>query len=131
MNFNQEIHVALDEIFIKNNFKIVEESKNYLEFRSPYLMVILIYNPFEKSNNLSFVTLSQNSRTIEIDNEILRNFFKSDLRLDNSDIEKFISTLVRFFEGECKSIIQGNKEDLIKLEEYSIFRDKVYTDKFK
>ncbi len=72
MEFSEEIHFKLDELFDKYNLKIIEETKNYLELKSPYLIILLIYNPYEKSNNLSFVTLSDNHRTIEIDNEVLK-----------------------------------------------------------
>ena len=131
MEFNQEVHIKLDAIFSKYNFKIIEETKNNLKLKSPHLIIILVYNHYEKSNNIYFVTLSEIPKTIEIDNEILRRFFKSNLRLSSSSIEKFVSKLAIFLDREAKSLLQGNIQEIIQLERYSMIRDKLYTDKFK
>jgi hypothetical protein len=129
MEFNQEIHAKLDIIFHKYNFEIIDERKNYILLQSPYLKIILGYNPYEKLNNLFFYTLSPNSKTIEINNKILNLYFKSNLRLDSS-IENYAPALAIFFQQEAKSILEGNIEEIDKLVSYAKKQDEIYTNKF-
>ena len=131
MEFNQEAHINLDSLFHKYNFEVIEETKNYLQLKSPFLVIILVYDPGERSNNIYIITSSSSSRTIGLDNEIFKDFFKSNLRLSSTDVKKFVDTLAKFFENEGKLILQGDIKEIVRLEMYSSLRDKIYTDKFK
>lgn len=131
MEFNNAIHSQLDSIFDKYKLNVVQENKNSLHLASPFISITLSHNSYERSNNLFFITSSQNSQTIEIDNEILKNFFKTNLKLSGLNVQNFVSALVIFFERECQSLFQGDTETAIRLEEYSTNRNIKYTRKYK
>ena len=124
MGFNQEVHLKLDEIFIKNNLKIIEERENYFKLESLHLKIILTYNPYERSCNFYIYTISSVSKTIDFNNSILTQFFKSKLHINFSDIKSFVNSLAIFFEKEGQSLLEGDIDQIRLLEEFSFKKDK-------
>ncbi len=131
MEFNQEIHKKLDEIFQEYHFSVIKEDENYIELKSDFLIILLLFNPFEKLCSLTFLTLTDRSITIEIDNESLRNFFKTSLRFNHKDVKMFVAQVANFFLNEGKPLIKGSLDKIFELENYSIHRDETYTKKFE
>ncbi len=129
MEFNQEVHNKLDLIFQEYNLLIVEEYKNYLKLRSSYLMIIIGYSPLENSGILYIGRQTVKSEMIEVHNDVMKEFFNSDLRLSSLTTEAFLNNLVIFFKREGKPLLDGDLNKMIELENYYKKKNKDYTRK--
>ena len=72
----------------------------------------------------------EKTNTIEIDNKTLKLFFNSELKLNDVTIDVFVKNLVLFFENEGKPLLTGDLTVLDKLENFSLERNIIYTQRF-
>ncbi|HWB26797.1 MAG TPA: hypothetical protein VG738_15040 [Chitinophagaceae bacterium] len=64
---------------------------------------------------------------IEIDNEILTQFFQSDLRLSNVPANDFVDNLILFFKKEAIFLSGGDMSKIYELEKFDLERAQTYT----
>lgn len=127
MNFAQTILEKMGFLFQRYNLKIVEQRNDYLKLQSDSLIVIMAYNHLEKSNTLWIGKNDEKADKIEIDNDILSAFFKSNLRLSEVPTDVFIDNLTSFFENEASSLFIGDSYRLEELERFDLQRSHNYT----
>lgn len=113
-------------ILRKYGFEIVEEFKNILRFQSSTIKIDIVHNPFENSNSL-WVGKKDKGDEIEINNNTLTFYFKSNLKLSEVPNKAFINNLITFFENEGKSLLIGNEREINDLEKFNLVRSKKYT----
>ena len=78
MEFNKLISEKLYPLFIQNGFKLTEESKYIVKYRSGSLVMAMVHNPSENSNTLWIGR--DGFQEVEIDNQVMKEFFNSDLK---------------------------------------------------
>lgn len=78
MEFSQLILKKLHPLFTEHGLEIAEQSKNIVRYESAILHISLAHNPRENSNTL-WVGSKHTDDFIEIDNQVLREYFNSDL----------------------------------------------------
>ena len=128
MKFNQLILEKLAVIFQKYHLHYLEQRDNYLKLASDDLEIIITHNQFENSNTLWLGRNNETTSKVEIDNDTLKLFFKSDLKLSQVSLETFISNLVLFFENEAKPLLMGDLNRINELEKFDLKRSQNYTD---
>jgi hypothetical protein len=127
MEFSQLILEQLSLVIRKYNLQVVEQRKEYIQFESEHLTIILSHNPLENSNTLWIGKITDKRYAVEIDNKILKLFFNSDLKLSQVPFEVFVKNLVLFFENEGKPLLIGDINTISKLEEFDLERSRIYT----
>jgi hypothetical protein len=125
MTFNEKIIISLDQIIAKHRLAIVEQHENYLKFNTDKITLIIVYNKLENSCVLWIGKID--GEKVEIDNDVLKDFFHSQLRLNQVSQDVFISNLITFFENEATPILTGDNVRLDELEKFDRARSKAYT----
>lgn len=124
MEFNTLIIRKLNSLFIDHGIKRTEEWKNMVKYESDQLIVLLSHNPRENSNTL-FVGRKGNE--VEMDNQVMREHFNSDLNLENLSLETFVNNVYQFFTGDGKKLLEGSERALVSLEDFNLQRSSEYT----
>ena len=127
MSFSEIILEKLGITFKRYNFNIVEQRDDYLKLHSDNLEITFSYNQLENSNTFFLNKNVEKTHSIEIDNETLKSFFNSDLRLSEVAINLFINNLILFFENEGKPLLIGDLNRINELEKFSLERSRTYT----
>jgi hypothetical protein len=127
MEFIQIISEKLETVIKKHDLRIVDKQSNYLKLQSNYLIVIIVHNQFENSNILWLGRNDEKNDKVEIDNEALKLFFNSDLKLSQVSVETFINNLVLFFENEAQPLLIGDTSRINELEKFDLDRSHKYT----
>jgi hypothetical protein len=127
MSFSEIILEKLGITFKKYNFHIVEQRDDYLKLHSDNLEISFSQNQPENSKTFSLNKSLKKTHSIEIDNETLKSFFNSDLRLSEVAFNLFINNLISFFENEGKSLLMGDLNKINELESFSLERSQIYT----
>ena len=125
MEFNQLISERLHSLFIDHGLEITEQSKNIVRYESRELVVGLSHNPRENSNTLWVGRKHFNE--VEIDNQVMREHFNSDLKLSNLPQEAFANNVFLFFMGDGEKLLEGNEWALVSLEGFNEKRNSEYT----
>lgn len=125
MEFNQLISEKLHSLFIDHRLEMTEQSKNIVKYESQELVIGLSHNPRENSNTLWVGRKHFNE--VEIDNQIMREHFNSDLKLSNLPQETFINNVFLFFMGDGEKLLEGNERALVSLEKFNKQRSSDYT----
>jgi hypothetical protein len=125
MKFNQLISAKLHSLFTEHGLKITEQSKDIVRYESALLHISLVYNPRENSNNLWVGT--KHSNAVEIDNQVMQEYFNSDLKLSKLPQETFVNNVFLFFIGEGERLLEGNERALAGLEKFDNQRSSEYT----
>ena len=128
MEFNQLISEKLHSLFTEYGFEITEQLKNIVRYESKILHVSLAHNDRENSNVFLFGSKSSND-FVEMDNQVMKDFFDSDLQIKNLSQEDFVNNVFLFFRNEGKEILQGNDSQLSDLERFDQLRSELYTSK--
>jgi hypothetical protein len=123
--FNKLILQKLHALFIEHGLKISEQSKNIVTYESNELVISLSHDPRENSNKLWVGR--KNFNEVEIDNQIMREHFSSDLKLTNHPQETFVNNVFMFFMGHGEKLLEGNERALISLERFNEQRSQEYT----
>ena len=124
MVFNQIVSEKLYSLFTEDGLNMIEESKNMVKYESDQLIVLLSHNPRENSNAL-FVGRKGNE--VEMDNQVMREHFNSDINLENLSLETFVNNVYQFFIGEGKKLLEGSERALVGLEDFNLQRSLEYT----
>ena len=104
MDFNQLISEKLHSLFTECGLEITEQLRNIVRYESKTLHVSLAYNERENSNNFWLGSKLSND-FVEMDDQVMKEFFDSDLQLKHLSQENFVNNIFKFFtyEGkECK-----------------------------
>lgn len=125
MKFNELIQFVLEPIFAKYGFHMESHSSNEVLYKSSHLEIRIVYNPWEKS---SILWLGRdNHDKVEVTNELLKEVFKSDIKLALLPEDKFINNIRLFFENEGKLFLENNQRMIEEIEAYSKKRNEEYT----
>ena len=127
MSFSEIILEKLGITFKKYNFNIVEQRDDYLKLHSDNLEIAFSYNQLENSNTFFLNKNLEKTYSIEINNETLKSFFNSDLRLSEVAANTFINNLILFFENEGKPLLMGDLNRINELEKFPLERSRTYT----
>ena len=127
MEFSQRIFQKLATVITAYNLNIVEERSYYLKLQSNYIVIVFIHNELEGSSALLLGGNNEKVHMVEIDNEVLKSFFDSDLKLSQVPVDAFIDNLVLFFGHEASPLLKGDVSLIKKLEEFDSDRSKKYT----
>ena len=127
MNFTQTLLNKLGLLFQRFNLKIVEQRNDFLKLQSESLIIIIVHNSIERSNTLWIGKNDNKADKIEIDNNVLSSFFKSNLKLSDVSMDTFINNLTSLFENEASSLLIGDKYRLEELERFDLERSHDYT----
>lgn len=125
MEFNQLISIKLHSLFTEHGMEITEQSKNIVRYESAVLHISLVHNPRENSNNLWVGRRHFN--VVEINNQVMQEYFNSDLKLSNLPQETFVNNVFLFFVGEGERLLEGNERALVGLEQFNEQRSLEYT----
>ncbi|MCH7403557.1 hypothetical protein MM214_16965 [Belliella kenyensis] len=125
MEFNQLILEKLHSLFIDYGLEKTEQSTNIVKYESQELVIVLSHNPRENSNTLWVGRKHFNE--VEIDNQVMREYFNSDLKLSNLPQETFINNVFLFFMGDGEKLLKGNERALVSLEKFNEQRSSEYT----
>ncbi len=128
MDFNQLILEKLHSLFIGNGFKIKERLKNIVRYESKILHVSLVHNDRENSNTF-WLGLKSSNDFIEIDNQVMKDFFNSDLQIKDLPPEDFVNNVFAFFTNEGKEVLEESQSLLMELEKFDQLRSELYTSK--
>ncbi|MDD5150457.1 MAG: hypothetical protein PHC28_08225 [Flavobacterium sp.] len=127
MEFSKIVLEKLGLIFKEYSLNIIERRSDYLKLNSKYLRIIISHNRFENSNTIWLGRNDEKSAKVEIDDEILKQFFNSKLKLSQVSTETFINNLVLFFENEALPLFTNNKNKISELEKFNLDRSQKYT----
>jgi hypothetical protein len=114
-------------LFIEHGLKVTEQSKYIVRYESNDLIISLIHNPREHSNTLWIGR--KNFNEVEIDNQIMRDYFSSDLKLGNLPQGAFVKNVFLFFMGDGKKLLERSEHAFICLEKLTDKGAKEYTTK--
>ena len=128
MNFNQLVLAKLGAMFLEYDLRIAEQFENYLKLQSKSLIMIITHNPLEGSNMFWIGRNIPGLDKIEIDNEVMREFFHSELPISScTTTDIFIDSLTIFFGREGRSLLKGDLNKMVELEKYDQERSHLYT----
>ena len=130
MSFDQIILEKLGFLFDTYGLKVKERRTSYLKLQTGNLEVTFSHNTLERSSTFWVRKMIEKTNTIEIDNKTLKLFFNSELKLNDVTIDVFVKILVLFFENEGKPLLTGDLTVLDKLENFSLERNIIYTQRF-
>ncbi len=125
MEFNQLISEKLDSLFIDHGLEMTEQSKNIVTYESQELVIGLSHNPRENSNTLWVGRRHFNE--VEINNQVMREYFNSGLKISNLPQETFLNNVFLFFLGDGEKLLEGNGLALVNLERFNEQRSLEYT----
>ena len=117
MEFKQLISTKLHSLLTEHRMEITEQSENIVRYESAVLHISLVHNPLENSNNLWLGRKHFN--LVEINNQIMQEYFNSDLKLSNLPQETFVNNVFLFFKGEGERLLEENKGALVGLEQFN------------
>lgn len=125
MNFNQLVLERLHFLFTQNGLEITEQITNIVRYESEKLHVLLVHDPRENSNTLWVG--KGHFKTVEIDDNLMRDYFDSKLKLSNLSQKNFVKNVFLFFLGDGEKLLKGNEADLNGLEKFNEKRSSEYT----
>lgn len=128
MKFNQLISEKLHSLLTEYGLKITEKLKNIVRYESKILHVSFAHNDRENSNVFWIGSKSSND-FVEMDNEVMKDFFNSDLQIKNLSQEDFVNNVFLFFTNEGKEILRGSESQLVKLKKFDQLRSGLDTSK--
>lgn len=125
MEFNQLISAKLHLLFTEHGLKLTEQSNDIVRYESALLHISLVQNTRENSNNLWVGT--KHSNAVEIDNQVMQEYFNSDLKLSKLPQETFVNNVFLFFIGEGEMLLEESERALAVLEKFDNQRNSEYT----
>ena len=130
MKFTKLVLSKLNKTLSFYGFRITMERKNYVQLESKFVVMAIYYDEREHCNNINLGRNGGNFQRININTEILNEYFDSDVALDKISIYSFLDFLNQFFEGKGKPILEGDVEAFQKFEKYFNKRCEEYTKKY-
>lgn len=127
MNFVEKVKERIGPVIDKYDLKILEESTDFLKIASQGLLMGIAHNPLEKSYTLWFCKNDGSIDSVEINDKLLKEFFHSDLKLNDIPLEPFLDNLVLFFENEARGMLSGKLTEIDGLMDFSLKQAGEYT----
>lgn len=115
MKFNKIINENIRKILDHNGFILDEEYTGYLKFINGEIIIVLAYYDYDKTYSFNFGIKGFN--VIEINNKILKNFFKTDILFENLAINDFYKSVELFLKENLEFLV-FNYTTLYKTIEY-------------
>ena len=125
MEFNLVILEKLGTFLALQGLQVVEESKNIVKYENERYFIKFVYNARENSYSLCVGGKCFNE--IEIDNQLMREYYKSDLKLGQLKLDNFVSNVVLFFVSYGKKLLDADDNAIVDLERYYKQRSSRYT----
>lgn len=125
MEFYQKILEELSGEIEKLDMVPLEYSKNSVIYSNNVLTFRLFHNDMENSNGFWLGVV--NSRDVEIDDDILENYYHSGLRISNLGQNEFIGIVKLFLAHHGMKTIQKGVDEFRSLESYNKKRSEKYT----
>lgn len=123
---DERILNKLQSKFIQYGIEISERSSHFIKFKSSKLIIILRYNPREKSNTL-WLGEKEYDDFIEIDKKIMHEFFNSKLKIRDLSNENFAENVLLFFNNEGEKVLKEPAIILKKIREIIQIQSEMYT----
>jgi hypothetical protein len=127
MNFNKLVAANIIPLFKKYRVQIVDSRDNYIKARTHFVHVTLSHNQRERSTTLWIGDANNFGNDVEIRNTIMKEFFRSDLKIELVPVEEFIANVALFFETIGKPFLQDDLEALHQLVQFSMQINREYT----
>lgn len=128
MDFNKLISEKLHSLFTEYGLEVTEQLRNIIRYESKILHISLAHNERGNSNNF-WLSSKLSNDFVEMDDQVMKDFFDSDLKLKNLSQENFVNNVFKFFTNEGKEILLGSKSQLNELENFDQSRSELYTSK--
>ena len=122
MNFEELIY-PLTEYLADNNFSVTNKSLHLIEYSSNFATIRIAYANLE---HLLYTYVGQSSKSlIELTPTAAKEVFNDDSFQFQSTLT--IDNLISFLKGNGKSIVSGDKNAFLELNEFSKRQSKEYT----
>ncbi len=122
MNFEDSIY-PLTEFLTDNNFSVTNKSLYFIEYSSNFASIKIAYASLEY---LYYAYFGQNSKSlIELTPTAIKAVFKDDSFQFQSTLT--IGDLISFLKGTGRSILSGDENTFIELNEFSEKQSREYT----
>jgi hypothetical protein len=125
MQFDGSDFKQLHSLFAGFGLKAIGESAIKAEYVGNGVAISLAHDARENSNTLWVGR--ESSSFVEIDDQVVSEYFASDVKLSHLPQALFFQNVLRFFLGEGKELLNGNRELLIGLERFRDQRSRAYT----
>lgn len=125
MEFNRLVIDILLPFFKKYNFHVEDQYENYIKLKSKRVEIIISHNELDKTNSLSLVV--GKGFSYPIDENVLKQIFQCDVKIDNVIPEFFVKNLSVFFEDKGKTLLEGDVLVLESIVEYVQKKSHEYT----
>ena len=132
LDFNSIIIAVLSDFFYKHDFLLIENSKDFVCFKSNNVTIRFIYSPYGWECRYD---ISLNNEKVEYENFFVEDFLKlPKQRLHSTDsaanrIKLWAVNQLNLFEKYPDDVLKGEKEFYSKLNEYYNKRNSDYTKK--
>ena len=127
MNFSEIVLGHLRSLFVKYDLKIKEQRIDFLQLVSGRIIITIGHNQLENSNSVFISKKESEKESIDIDNQVLLEFFHSDLKLAEVPAETFVENLVTFFKNDGQPLLMGDEKMIADLENFDEDRSRKYT----
>lgn len=124
MKFTQNVINCLDGLLSKYGFEIVSQSDNRVEYRKKHFYLLFVHDPREES--CVFFVGRDDGTPVEVTNEVIKEYFKSDLRINNASYDDFSLSVLRFLRQDGVFLLQGDEHSYLSLESFNDKRIKRY-----
>lgn len=128
MKFNEMVIKEIYPLLSEYGFKISYQSDNIVNFESLLCNISLAHNSRENSNTFWLGSVNSNE-FIEIDDQVIKDFFNCDIEVNNLSIEKFINNIFLFLRATREKILMSKESFIVELEKFDQLRSDIYTDK--
>jgi hypothetical protein len=125
MDFNKIVIERFEQIFHKNNLRVIELFHNFVKLESD--SIVITVNHDERENSNSFYIGIKGSPLYPIDENVLQGVFNSTIKINHVTPDVFVNNLVLFLEGVGNLLIVGDKDTLLAVEKYIQNESKEYT----
>ena len=96
MDFNKLISEKLHSLFTEYGLEVTEQLRNIIRYESKILHISLAHNERGNSNNF-WLSSKLSNDFVEMDDQVMKDFFDSDLKLKNLSQENFVNNIFKFF----------------------------------
>ena len=127
MKFNQLVLEKFKIFFDKNNYQIIENLEWNIKLKSNFVTIRFCFNKMEYENYL-FIGLN-NENLIEINDEILKDVFSSDIKINNLPTEQFLDNIILLCKKENYNLLTGDIKIYDKLKKYIQIKTDEYNKK--
>lgn len=126
MQLNQLISNKLHTLLEEYKFKKVKELKNIVRYESEMLSISFVHNPRENSNGF-WIGSKSSGEFIEINNQILSDFFHSNRQINSCSQQVFVDNIFTLLTNQGKPILEGNTKLIADLESFHSKQCDLYT----